>query len=62
MRLTLITDIFTHSQRIRGMAGMRNAIVHIYWRLDYHAIYGAVTEQLSDFDEFVRQVRRCLER
>jgi uncharacterized protein YutE (UPF0331/DUF86 family)/predicted nucleotidyltransferase len=52
----------TFAQRIRGMAGMRNAIVHIYWRLDYHAIYRAVTEQLPDFDEFVRQVQGYLER
>ncbi len=26
------------ARRIRGMAGMRNAIVHVYWRLDYQAI------------------------
>jgi len=47
----------TFARRIRGMAGMRNAIVHVYWRLDYQAIYRAVTEQLTDFDEFARQVR-----
>jgi uncharacterized protein YutE (UPF0331/DUF86 family)/predicted nucleotidyltransferase len=46
--------------RIRGMAGMRNAIVHAYTRLDYQAIYRAVTEQLVDFDEFARQVRLFL--
>lgn len=45
------------ARRIRGMAGMRNAIVRVYWRLDYQAIYQAVTEQLADFDEFARQVR-----
>ena len=48
------------AQRIRGMAGMRNAILHVYWRLDYQAIYRAVTEQLSDFDEFAREVRTYL--
>jgi uncharacterized protein YutE (UPF0331/DUF86 family)/predicted nucleotidyltransferase len=51
----------TFASRIRGMAGMRNAIVHVYWRLDYHAIHRAVTEQVSDFDEFARQVRAYLE-
>jgi len=50
------------ARRIRGMAGMRNAIVHVYWRLDYQAIYRVVTEQLTDFDEFARQVRACLGR
>ena len=44
------------ARRIRGMAGMRNAIVRVYWRLDYQAIYQAVTEELADFAEFARQV------
>jgi uncharacterized protein YutE (UPF0331/DUF86 family) len=50
------------AQRIRGMAGMRNAIVHVYWRLDYQAIHRAVTEELTDLDEFARQVRAYLQR
>jgi len=45
------------AQRIRGMAGMRNAIVHVYWRLDYQAIYQTVTRRLGEFDEFARQVQ-----
>lgn len=48
--------------KVRGMAGMRNAIVHVYARLDYLAIYRAVTEQLVDFDEFARQVRLFVEK
>jgi uncharacterized protein YutE (UPF0331/DUF86 family)/predicted nucleotidyltransferase len=54
----LLESTFAH--RIRGMAGMRNAIVHVYWRLDYQAIYQAVTEGLGDFDEFARQVQSYL--
>ena len=48
------------AQRIRGMAGMRNAIVHVYWRLDYTEIYRVITEQLIDLDEFARQTRHIL--
>jgi uncharacterized protein YutE (UPF0331/DUF86 family)/predicted nucleotidyltransferase len=48
------------ARRVRGMAGMRNAIVHIYWRLDYQAVYRAVTDELADFDEFARQVQGYL--
>lgn len=48
------------ARRIRGMVGMRNAIVHVYWRLDYEAIYRAVTGQLADVDEFARQVQAYL--
>jgi uncharacterized protein YutE (UPF0331/DUF86 family) len=55
----LLEAAFAH--RIRGMAGMRNAIVHVYWRLDYQAIYQAVTEGLQDLDEFARQVRAYLD-
>ncbi len=50
----------TFARRIRGMAGMRNAIVHVYWKLDYRAIYQASTAQLTDFDDFARQVRTYL--
>ena len=50
----------TFARHIRGMAGMRNAIVHVYWRLDNEAIYQAVTERLVDFDEFARQVQHYL--
>lgn len=48
------------AQRIRGMVGMRNAIVNVYWRLDYPEIYRVITEQLVDFDEFARQTRQRL--
>lgn len=46
------------ARRIRGMTGMRNAIVHVYWQLDYEAIYRAITEQSANIDAFARQVRR----
>ncbi len=49
------------ARRIRGMAGMRNAIVHIYWKLDYTAIYQMLTERLGDFHEFSRYVWAFLE-
>ena len=55
----------TFARQIRGMAGMRKAIVHVYWRPDYQAVYRAVTEKLADgstelaevLDEFARQVQ-----
>lgn len=54
----LLEPVF--AQRIRGMASMRNAIVHIYWRLDYEAVYQALTKGLADLDEFARQVQSYL--
>ena len=53
---------YDFAQKIKEMAGMRNAIVHIYWRLDYEAIYRAITEELVDFDEFTRQVQNYLKK
>ncbi|OAT87084.1 type VII toxin-antitoxin system HepT family RNase toxin [Desulfotomaculum copahuensis] len=54
----LLDRHFAH--RIKGMAGMRNAIVHVYWRLDYAAIHRAVANDLPDFAEFARQVTAYL--
>lgn len=48
------------ARKIRGMAGVRDAIVHVYWRLDYRAIYETVTQKLRDFDGVARQVKRYL--
>lgn len=56
----LLDPDFAH--RIRGMAGMRNAIVHVYWRLDYQVIYEAVTDRLEDFDQLAREVKNYLEK
>lgn len=56
----LLASSFAH--KIRGMAGMRNAIVHVYWRLDYEAIHQSVTAGLGDFDEFARQVHAYLQK
>ncbi|MBI5167597.1 MAG: DUF86 domain-containing protein [candidate division NC10 bacterium] len=50
------------AKKIRGMAGMRNAIVHVYWKLDYGAIFEMVTERLKDFQEFSQFVFAYLDR
>lgn len=50
------------AQKIRGMAGLRNAIVHAYVNLNYRVLYDMLVNRLSDFDEFGRQVLSYLER
>jgi len=50
----------SYALSIKGMAGMRNAIVHVYWRLDLAAVYESVSRRLEQFDEFARQVKRHL--
>ncbi|MEW5766373.1 MAG: HepT-like ribonuclease domain-containing protein [bacterium] len=53
---------YSFANKIKGMAGMRNAIVHVYWNLDYQVIYKAITENLADLDEFAKRVEEFLER
>lgn len=50
------------ANRVRGMAGMRNAIVYAYVHLDHRAIHEMIVRRLSDFDEFGRRVLSYLER
>ena len=40
--------------KLVGMAGMRNVLVHLYWDIDYHKLYKAITAELSSFDEYAR--------
>ena len=49
------------SQRIHGMAGLRNILVHEYVRVDVAKIYGYLQDRLADFVEFMSHVRRYLE-
>lgn len=49
------------ARKIRGMQGMRNAIVHVYWNLDYEKVYRMITENLSDFEDFVRYAIEYIE-
>jgi uncharacterized protein YutE (UPF0331/DUF86 family)/predicted nucleotidyltransferase len=53
---------FEFSQKIRGMAGMRNAIVHVYWNLDYEKIFEMIKKRLIDFEDFARYILKCVER
>lgn len=50
------------ARKIRGMQGMRNAIVHVYWNLDYEKIYQMITANVNDFENFVRIILEYQER
>lgn len=53
---------YDFSKKIRGMAGMRNAIVHIYWNLDYEKIFETAKDRLNDFEEFARHIINYIEK
>lgn len=48
------------AQSIRGMAGLRNILVHEYASLDIKKIYDIVQNQLDDFYEFVNHINYYL--
>lgn len=50
------------ARKIRGMQGMRNAIVHVYWNLDYEKVYRMIKENLSDFENLARYIIEYVEK
>lgn len=53
---------YDFSQKIRGMAGMRNAIVHVYWNLDIEKIFEIIKDRLGDFEDFSRYILDYIEK
>jgi uncharacterized protein YutE (UPF0331/DUF86 family) len=49
------------SRSIRGMAGLRNILVHEYARLDLTKIYSVLQNRLSDFHHFIEYINQYLE-
>jgi uncharacterized protein YutE (UPF0331/DUF86 family) len=49
------------SRSIRGMAGLRNILVHEYARLDLSKIYSVLQNRLSDFHHFIEYINQYLE-
>jgi len=47
--------------RIRGMAGLRNLLVHEYGIINIPKIYDLLQNNISDFEEFQNYIRKYLE-
>jgi uncharacterized protein YutE (UPF0331/DUF86 family) len=45
------------ADRIQGMAGLRNILVHRYFKVDPEKVYQHLQQDLGDFAAFVRHVR-----
>lgn len=50
------------SQKIKGMAGYRNRLVHLYWKIESKEIFSIIKENLSDFGEFIKYIEKFLSR
>ena len=44
------------------MAGIRDAIVHVYWNLGYEKIFEMIKKGLIDFEDFARYILEYVER
>ena len=48
------------SDRLARMAGLRNVLVHEYLDVDLDILYRAMTEELADFEEFIKAVTKLI--
>ena len=47
-------------ERFRGIAGLRNVLVHGYLEIDLDPMAGMLSERLDDFEEFASRVEHWL--
>lgn len=45
------------AREIKGMAGYRNRLVHLYWKIGSEELLGMIQEHLDDFVAFNRYIR-----
>ena len=50
------------SEKIQGMAGLRNILIHEYLRVDVSKIYDLLKKRMGDFTEFMSYVQSYLDR
>lgn len=50
------------SERIQGMAGLRNILIHEYLRVDVPRLYDYLKNRLGDFTEFMSYLQEYLEK
>jgi len=48
------------SARLTSMAGFRNILVHEYLEIDRKRVFGALKNDLGDFEKFIRAVSKLL--
>jgi len=49
------------SQKIKGMAGYRNRLVHLYWKIEPKELLSVIKEDLSDLEEFIGYIEKFLQ-
>ena len=49
------------AEKIRGMAGYRNRLVHMYNKITSQELYQIIKERLEDFDIFIKQIMKNID-
>lgn len=50
------------ANKIRGMAGYRNRLVHLYWEVTPEELAHTLREDIEDFEEFIRHIGKFLQK
>lgn len=48
------------SQKIKGMAGYRNRLVHLYWKIESKELLSVIKDDLGDLEKFIDYIERFL--
>lgn len=48
------------ARKIKGMAGYRNRLVHLYWNVSKEEVLNTLQKELGDFEEFIRYIENFL--
>lgn len=48
-------------ERLRGLGGFRNVLVHAYLEIDEGRVYDALQDRLTAFDELAREIEEFLD-
>ena len=48
------------SQKIKGIAGYRNRLVHLYWKVEPKELLSVMKENLGDLQEFISHIEKFL--
>lgn len=48
------------AKKIRGMAGYRNRLVHLYWEVNPKELLATIKENLNDFEEFIKYIKEFI--
>ncbi len=50
------------AEKIKGMAGYRNRLVHLYWKVEPEEILSTIKKDLDDFNKFIKHIENFIKK